>query len=423
MGMARRPNTAVPADAPGAHSARRGERRASKRAFGGSMRRAVAASIGASILAVACVCVTTSLIAQNRSPRLALRTWPFNGNANAALAERYLERGNLNLASAAALRALDTEPTSARAARVLGFVADIGGDPDRAIAWMQLSQRLSRRDLGTTLWLNELSIKQNNIDGALRQFDVALRTSRDAPQILFPILSQALSEEEIAHRALPLFRTDPAWLKAFFQFAFSAGDSDRNLASIVNHLDSQNSGATMDMRRGFVLRLVERGGYETALSVYEVAADGDPLRAAIRSATFRSIGRFQPFDWEVLDSDHFMARPQAAGGLEFSFETGAGGTIARQLLFLKPGQYRLSSQLRLNSPSIAARPHWKVACAPSQRSLGETVPVAGSGNAVSITVPRGRDCSFQWLTLEVPRVAAAERVDGVVDSVLVALVD
>src|SRR3546814_17422634 len=59
------------------------------------------------------------------------------------------------------------------------------------------SQTLSRRDLRTQLMAIELAVARDDIPSALRHYDIALRTKKNAPDLLFPVLTSALTNPTI----------------------------------------------------------------------------------------------------------------------------------------------------------------------------------------------------------------------------------
>ena len=87
--------------------------------------------------------------------------------------------------------ALRQDPTAVRAAITLGLSAQLGGEINGARRLFAYAQALSRRELQTQLWAIEDAVSRDDITGALRQYDIALRTSRKAPDLLFPVLASA----------------------------------------------------------------------------------------------------------------------------------------------------------------------------------------------------------------------------------------
>jgi hypothetical protein len=63
------------------------------------------------------------------------------------------------------------------AIRLLGYVADVRGDQKKARELMLLSQKVSRRDFGTQLWLIEDAVARGDKKQALYHYDIAMRTT------------------------------------------------------------------------------------------------------------------------------------------------------------------------------------------------------------------------------------------------------
>src|SRR3546814_1290750 len=78
------------------------------------------------------------------------------------------------------------------------------GDQAKGERLLAYSQKLSRRDLRTQLMAIELAVAQGDISGALRHYDIALRTKKNAPELLFPVLTSALPDPRSEERTSEL---------------------------------------------------------------------------------------------------------------------------------------------------------------------------------------------------------------------------
>src|SRR5690606_19569180 len=115
--------------------------------------------------------------------------------------------------------ALRQDPTAVPALSVLGWQAQMRGDIARAREVFSYSHRLSRRALRTQIWAIEEAVARGDIAGALEQYDRALRTSRSAREMLFPVLAAALSEPAVRLQLLETMATDSIWRGAFVRYA------------------------------------------------------------------------------------------------------------------------------------------------------------------------------------------------------------
>ena len=101
------------------------------------------------------------------------------------------------------------------AIRLLGYVADVRGDQKKARELMLLSQKVSRRDFGTQLWLIEDAVARGDKKQALYHYDIALRTTPSSFPILLPTLVGALDDPEVRSGLAPYVKAAPGWLPSF----------------------------------------------------------------------------------------------------------------------------------------------------------------------------------------------------------------
>ena len=149
-----------------------------------------------------------------------LGVMPFDARAKVKSAEMLLARTRASPPAVArartlALAALRRDPTMAPAWRLLALAASMQGREREAARLFHFAERLSRRDLPTQLWLIEESVSRNDIPGALRHYDIALRTSLASPELLFPVLTRASGDNNVVGPLGTLLASDPPWRETF----------------------------------------------------------------------------------------------------------------------------------------------------------------------------------------------------------------
>src|SRR3546814_3599342 len=65
----------------------------------------------------------------------------------------------------------------------------------------------------------ELAVAQGDISGALRHYDIALRTKKNAPELLFPVLTSALPDPAIRTELVKTLGGQPKWAAGFIHHA------------------------------------------------------------------------------------------------------------------------------------------------------------------------------------------------------------
>ncbi|RYD24497.1 MAG: hypothetical protein EOP89_11300, partial [Lysobacteraceae bacterium] len=160
--------------------------------------------------------VTQSLanLMKARKPSWAYELAPSDGRMAGSFAKARLlaEPGTSRRARAGQLaqRALRQDPMVVPAVITLGLMAQLDGNILQARRLFRFSDRLTRRDQQAHLWAIQDEVEQGDIPAALRRYDLALRTSRTAPDLLFPVLASASAEPEVMTELVKTLAARPA---------------------------------------------------------------------------------------------------------------------------------------------------------------------------------------------------------------------
>ena len=138
------------------------------------------------------VLTTTANVLREKTPEMALNLAPTDAGALAKRNDFSLVRdkasGQWRVSTSDAMKSLRSEGLNPRAVRQLAFVFENDGNEAKSFALMALAERMSRRDIGTQLWLAQHRAYQNDVKGALRHIDIGLRTTPESRVMLFPLL-------------------------------------------------------------------------------------------------------------------------------------------------------------------------------------------------------------------------------------------
>ena len=371
----------------------------------------------AGTFSVAAILLTISVSAAEllarANPALALRMAPFSASAIAAAAELRLGSGTgrsgLEDAIAVARDALRRDPTVRSAWRTLGVAAAAEGRASEATQMFLFANRLSRRDLPTQLWLIEDNVRRNDVDGALVHYDYALRTSRTAADLLLPVLVNATSTEVIIDPLSDLLAADPPWAPSFFFVLGQTARSGEGAADIIAAVREKGYSEPIPNAWGLPGRLVQQGDYASASRLYESLQEGD-TRISAREDQFAKSPKLVPFDWDLQASNDVRAEPQLLDSSDTSaalYVYAANGTFsraARKLVLLRPGRYRLLSNLRVDQEPFPDRLEWTISCAGAASSLvTQSIELSRPGRTThsqAFVVPSG-NCEAQWLDLSI----------------------
>ena len=365
--------------------------------------RAIAGAGAALTAGLAGFLLSQSLILTRADPEGALARWPWNTAARAEQATALLTAGQ-DRATAARVRtlsvaALREQPLSVPALRALGVAQAITGDDGTAGRTLAFAETLSRRDLPTELWLIEDRVAQGDVAGALIHYDRALRTADTAPDLLFPVLVAASADPAVAGQLARLVAARPLWWRDYLMRLIQANPSSAGTATIVAavRLDP-GDGDERTLLSAAMTRLADAGRTD-------LAARLAPVAGTLRNGGFDAQGGLVPFDWRLaeegdLDAE-IDARPDGRGNALFlDARSGRGGHVARQLLTLAPGRYRLTGTV--GDVAAGEVPTVYLACAGEAPVIGRfrtrAAPAGGASFAIEFAVPAG--CRGQWFSIE-----------------------
>lgn len=299
--------------------------------------------------------------------------------------------------------ALLADATAADAAGVLALQAQLRGDINLGRRLFKYSRELSRRELQTHIWAIEEAVKRGDIDNAIINYDLALRTSKKSRELLFPILASAISEPKVSSRLLDTMAGRPVWGKDFIDFLTASGKNPKVAVSFVE------SGKDIDLpvddtnRSNLVNALAEQGLFWDAWKYY-ASFRPNVSREKSRNATFSSIIQ-QPavFDWTPVNSDGVAVSIIAGDGggeVDFSVTPSTGATLLRQIQVLPAGDYRFEGRTRNIEQPESSRPYWVISCSNGPEITRMTIPNSGmddSGISRQFSIPSG--CAVQALSL------------------------
>lgn len=347
---------------------------------------------------------TLAAVSRTSDPLKAYRLAPNDGRNAGALAQQMFATaaaaGEPRLRSRVlAQKALQLDPTSVSAASVYGLDAQMRADVATARTAFAYAQRLSRRDLQTQLWAIEDSVRRGDVPSALEHYDIALRTSRQATDLLFPVLSSAIGDPAIRRALIRTLSGRPAWQNDFVSFASVNGADPEATAALFIGLRSRGYRISDEATAAVTTALLRLGSAEAAWRYY-ASVRGRVDRSRSRDPDFRlNLAEATPFDWTPVSDDGPSASLQsgdAGGVLNFTAPSGVGGTVLRQRQLLPPGTYQLFGRSGGIEAAEKALPYWILQCSDG-RELGRVMIAAQGDFRGMLTVPSG--CTMQTLSL------------------------
>lgn len=408
MAMAMARATAKQARPEGQAMRAKGKQRSGVR-LGMPSRRTLIAGVATLAIAGFATCKTIGNVFAERAPQFALRLDPGNALALANLADRRFSAAparSADVAEPLARRSLRAQGLNPGALRTLGYVAEVRKAPKRATALMEMSIAQSRRDRGAQLWMIEHAVQNDNVAGALRNYDVALRTSRANAELLYPILTGALDDAAIRTAFIPYVRARPVWMQGFLAHAISNSAHPERIAAML----LQTSGALADPRNGeinerLIERLIAQGSSEAARRVYLATPGRSAARLTSPALDPRDTSqRDGTLGWRLtIEANRQAVLDIGTGGAPMlHVETSAGnsGRVAEKLLFLPSGRYAFAASTEQAQLGEEGALQWRLICVAgaASREIWATRAKAGP-LAATFDIPSG--CPHQSLTLDI----------------------
>jgi len=375
-----------------------------------------AAAIGMAIFAGTAAIGTVFATA---NPGTSIAVAPNNGFAHAALADAALltpgKKPDYQAAREHTFKALATEPGIARNVRTLGLLAadgKIAGDSARLIG---LAHRLSKRDLPASLWLIEHYSAKGDVQRTLDHYDIALRTSEDSEAILFPVLFLALGDDEIVAALVPKLNRNPLWAHAFWRKLLAEPKLPRLFVRLAEQSRFREGGYSKDFANWGITKLVSEARLNDA---YRLFAYREPRAYAISAGTIHGFDRHfdgVSFRWQYHAEGGRYVEPQSDRSLIFGQDSGDGGLIARKLVRLPPGQYRLVVTSERVAGDANDNARFELLCDTGRRRVA-LVPFATRRDRSTVStrfeIPTG--CAYQWLDLLADRHMTPQTTEFVV---------
>lgn len=322
-----------------------------------------------------------------------------------------------------AIRALMLDPTAIAAVSTLGLNAQTRDDTARARRFFTYATLLTRRDLKTQLWAIEDAVGRNDVPGALHHYDIALRTSRHAPDLLFPVLASAIADADIRAALIETLRSKPAWGNSFIDYVAGKGPDPQSIAGLSIGLARAGVPVSDNARRATIDGLIESGRLDQAWAYYMQLRPG-AQRTQSRDPQFQAdLASPSLFDWRTLDDVGIttsLQRNGKTGVFDFSVATSVGGPLLEQLQALPTGRYRLSGRSYGIAMTERMRPYWTLVCQNNQTELGR-VPLPASEKGAEpfvgyFDVPPG--CNTQMLRLIAQPSDAVSGISGAIEQAL-----
>jgi hypothetical protein len=362
------------------------------------------------------ISLTAANVTREKTPEVALKLRPSDAGALAKRNDFNLvqdaKSGKWRVSVADAQRSLIAEGLNPRAVRQLAFAAENGGDAEKARLLVNQAERMTRRDIGTQLWLANRLASLDNLKGALRHIDLGLRATPESHALLFPLLTQALTTSDFQAEFAPYISTSAPWLGAFINYAFSKPENLDILSQSIVLAGGLRSNAKSDVLNTQMINLLASGGHYSEIQPYYKTWK-NPDRSLFSDISLKPSGidpRNGPLAWSAnqnVDIDAAIVAADDGKGYSIDLTIGPGKrrAAAQKILYLQPGTYRFGAVHLFNADAANGAMNWEWACIAGRNTEVLTTHIfraadvkgASAAQAAVISIPAG--CPIQRLTL------------------------
>jgi tetratricopeptide (TPR) repeat protein len=334
-----------------------------------------------------------------RSPATAARIWPGHPSAELSLAmtrigdatrlRRQVPESVFAEVRDAALKApLEPEPFLVR-----GVQAQLAGDAPLALQAFAAAERRDPRSLPAHYFLADALFRAGDSRRGLQEVGTLARLAPNGLTTVGPYIAAYAKDPENWPQLRELFRGNPQMeTAALVGLANDATNADAVLA-LARDTRGAAAAAWLPV---LVNSLVAAGQYDKARAVWARGAQVDDRQALVHDAGFTDARSPPPFNWALMSSTVGLAERQSGGRLHIIFYGHDDGLLARQLLLLGPGNYRMTMTVAGNAADARALT-WSVRCYSSQTPLAGVPLDVLASRGWAFTIPSG--CAAQWLEL------------------------
>lgn len=301
------------------------------------------------------------------------------------------------------------------------------GEPERADQAVEMAERLSPADVAANLQAAAYWLLRDDVERALLDWNRVLLAQPSFSKQLFPILLRIAEQPPQGQSGFSrIVMHLPPWWQNFFIYATREARQEKTLRALYDLYQNMNRPLTTKERNAYITRLQNKKLWGEAYMVWlnSLTPNQFAVLGQIYDGGFEQTRFEQGFDWHIatqkgLEVDaHSLFGGRKGKALQITFHgEPVRGIIAEQALFLLPGRYRLSGQVKTDSIQTANGLAWSISCADGEKAiLAETERFVGTNQwrrfSTPFSVPAER-CSGQRLSLYVKGTAPRDfRISG-----------
>ena len=364
------------------------------------MARRLIAIVVALLVAVQIVRNAAVLALAEESPESAARAWRDHPKAEIPSAMVQIGRAArlgkpapptvfVALSDAARKAPLAPEPFLVR-----GVEAQLAGKQALALRAFDAAERRDPRSLPAHFFLADALFRSGDSRRGLEEVGILARLAPNGLASVGPYIAAYARDPRNWPQLRALFRSNPQMETAsLMALAADASNAD----AVMALADPDRRGPDAVWLPPLLNSLVTAHQYAKAKAIWtNVSHARGTAESLIYDTAFSDPRAPAPFNWSLSSSTVGLAERQPEGGLHVIFYGHDDGVLARQLLLLAPGRYRVT----MVASGVAADDralNWSIRCDTSQRPFSAAPVDVAASRGWSFTVPA--TCEAQWLEL------------------------
>jgi hypothetical protein len=356
----------------------------------------IAAVMVAAALASLQIVRNAAVADRNARPDLAASLWPahpevLTDSVLLAIAGAAARGQPVPSTTRADLRRIATAaPLSPDPFLVEGAIAQTEGSSDEAERLLLEARARDPRSRAARYLLAERFFRTGRVTDALIEMQALVSLQQGGAQPLVASLVAHARTPGAVPQLKAFLRKYPRVEAAVLStLAVDAANTDLVLA--LANVDDPDP----DWRGRLISSLAEAGQYGRAHELWVHLTGGRPV-VGLFNPSFKELTPPPPFNWAFPESREGVAEPDGRGGLEVLHYGRDNAILARQLLLLRPGPYRLAMTIDV-AGSEEGTIRWSIRCAAEKEPFADLTLRAGN-NALAFDVPSG--CQAQWIELQ-----------------------
>ena len=357
--------------------------------------RNIVLGIAAIALASAMGIQATSIVTERTNPITALQVNPNNGSAlgrlalaqfTAEVAEGQAPENAAKKAETIAKSAVLAEPLNSRAHAVLAWAADDAEKRDRIL---ENALKLNRRSSPVQALSLQERTQAGDMEGSIESLDQILRVHPETSEQFFPVLADALNQDETLEGFGQIMAYRPPWQDRFLNYAANRNNTIVNATRLRRTVEIEDE----KLDKKLIDRLVKINRLPEAYQHYAflMSREENAGRGKFES-------KYPPIDWKFAADSGMRAQPAGDNeSIELYLRGGQGGIMMQRLLPSNGDTARFEVEHDV-TPSV----HWpnmglRVSCAGTQDVLFDQKFPADTPELVAEVNSRG--CTFLEVAL------------------------